>query len=794
MKKTMLRALCACLCLLLVLTLSLPCAKAARSAGAQREIFYGNIRMLGANADEVTTYKAARDENDAIYIRAEDFAQLTGAALYATSSDTYHYKLGLRHLYVNTATGTGEVYYNFNNGDGIGYPLYGEFDLTDCLYNKEKESWYFPLEELLYMAGMEWGCEDGVVLVYRPETLFEIVADSADMLADNPDYTDVMGDGEWEQVGNSFKYGIQAAIDDIDMTFIADSILTTLNFKETMTYEDKSLQAALLTLRSDAPEAGADGVAASSKLNDAADFIDAVSTGLDLASTEIGHDAFSELVADMLHVYLRSDTAEALSDYAAVGSKLVGYALGVGQALWAREYMPESLAQRLERIQSVSAGQDDSFCRQLERAAGDVYDLYYGDISNAYLQGVTLDSIAAMVDGVIKLGADLGKNDLVVAPLRWASLTVGAFDLGVEVLKSTTPSIQQAMDDAEDVNLSLCLVRTGSVMQTAYRDAVMRLRLAGSGLDQDLLDELRECAQVTEGCALRAHEKLYALGKMSSAGLASHAAYLQRLDESAKYDGLLLLSSSFAGIHSNEPGCVRQEIPPEYVYGLPVIDMELTTGMANVEAKPMNGEPLDPELPRLTVDTTDIDKYGWLNSVTLTSDRYGTFRYTSHVGAMYGRLRGVDMGDGEYSYILMLYSMGTVGGAEVLFLRPVNGQLTAVKTFDTQQRDDGIYVEGHFLDGDTVTGVIYPTGTEFTKDVRYSMDDRTGKGIFENGLGVANYELNDRGYYDLVFHTIHRCLANMDGVGNGCTRYTLEDGQLVLAEQWYETDLDWAED
>ena len=330
-------------------------------------------------------------------------------------------------------------------------------------------------------------------------------------------------------------------------------------------------------------------------------------------------------------------------------------------------------------------------------------------------------------------------------------------------------------------------------MQTAYRDAVMRLRLVGGGLDQDLLDELRECAQVTEGCALRAHEKLAALGKMSSAGLASHAVYLQRLDESAKHDGLLLLSTRFAGIHSNEPGCVRQEIPPEYVYGLPVIDMELTTGMDNVEAKPMNGEPLDPEQPRLTIDTTDTNEYGWLNSVTLTSDRYGSFRYASHVGATYGWLQGVDMGDGEYSYVLMLYSMGTVGGAEVLFIRPVDGRLTAVKTFDTQQRDDGIYVEGQFLDGDTLTGVLYPTGTEFTKDVSLSMEDRTGKSIFENGLGYGDYMLNDRGYYDLVFHTIHRCLFNMDGVGNGCTRYVLEDGQLVLAEQWYETDLDWSE-
>ena len=138
--------------------------------------------------------------------------------------------------------------------------------------------------------------------------------------------------------------------------------------------------------------------------------------------------------------------------------------------------------------------------------------------------------------------------------------------------------------------------------------------------------------------------------------------------------------------------------------------------------------------------------------------------------------------------------MGTIGGAEVLFIHPVNGRLTAVKTFDTRQRDDGISVEGRFLDGDTVTGTLYPTGTQFTRDVRYSMDDRTGRAIFENGLGVATYERNDRGCYDLIFRTIHRCVANMDGVGNGCTRYTLENGELVLKEQWYETDKDWSED
>ena len=49
------------------------------------------------------------------------------------------------------------------------------------------------------MCGMEWGCQDGVVIPYRPETLFEIVAESDRMMRDNPDYSDVMGDGRLEQ-------------------------------------------------------------------------------------------------------------------------------------------------------------------------------------------------------------------------------------------------------------------------------------------------------------------------------------------------------------------------------------------------------------------------------------------------------------------------------------------------------------------------------------------------------------------------------------------------------------------
>ena len=119
-------------------------------------------------------------------------------------------------------------------------------------------------------------------------------------------------------------------------------------------------------------------------------------------------------------------------------------------------------------------------------------------------------------------------------------------------------------------------------------------------------------------------------------------------------------------------------------------------------------------------------------------------------------------------------------------LKEEDGQLKVVKSFTCADRTDDILVEGKFIDSATISGTIYPTGTTFQETVSTPLDERTGTDIWENGTGTVRYEIGEDGYYNLIFRTMERNLANMDRIGSSMTRYVLEEGQLVIDEQWYE--------
>ena len=84
----------------------------------------------------------------------------------------------------------------------------------------------------------------------------------------------------------------------------------------------------------------------------------------------------------------------------APGVSFISYLLNVEQALWAREYMPQSLQQRLQRIQTETQGAESGFAN---RYTYSVEEKYYDDIANVYLQELSLDSLATMVDNIMKL-------------------------------------------------------------------------------------------------------------------------------------------------------------------------------------------------------------------------------------------------------------------------------------------------------------------------------------------------------------------------------------------------------
>lgn len=771
------RLICLTLVAVLLCTAGAPFARGAESS---REIFYGNIQVQPAGSEELAIYRAARDQDDLVYIQVDDFAAAIGGTV---TEDTYpgafRYHIGNWIIIVYTHDNSAEVFYNTDNRY-LGYRFYGEFTLEECLYNEKDETWYFPFEQLLYISHAQWLCDERTVFIFRPETLLDVVADMPDIFDGNPSYVDIMGEDVWQQTGNSFKYGFLAAIDDLDMTFILDSILTSFSWKDATSYEDEVLTTALLMLQSDSPSNdsyssvadGFDGVG---------EFVSGLANAMDLS----GKEQTFELTQSILGLSMTQQQYSSLGDKVGLGATVIDYALGVGQALWARDYMSQSYGERLAFIRdSLNSHSSDKFVRRLSKSAGEAYDLYFGDVCNAYTQ-ISINDIFTLIDGIDKVSGDFGKTDLAVAPLRWAALTVAVFDTGVEVLKANSSAVRKALDEAEDIHLSLDLVNISTVLRSAYQDATAPLTKRNCRVTQDMLDDIRISAQISQCASMHAREKLIAVGKLFD-GAKPEQAILQRLDQSSKFDALLTLNTDFSGLRTTSTGCVRMEIPPEYVFGLPVIKFEYEAGMNRAEVTPAAKGVEMPEGQKLTISTPE-DDWGCIQTITLHHETYGDYSYESVLGPWYGMLHGVDMGDGVYTYVLVAYATGTIGGSDIVVLRPVDGKLTPVKTFDLSGRSDDIYVQGKFLDSNTLTGTIYPTGTTFKGDVSIAMDERTGTEIWENGTGYMQVELNEEGYYDLIFCTIERNLYNIDTVGSSRTHYVLdEDGELVMTEQTYE--------
>lgn len=547
---------------LLLVSSSLPAAHAA-----QADLFFGKILVLGVGAEQVEEYSAARNEQDGtVYIRAEDFARIVGAEL-RDSGHGMSFLKGEREVYVNTEKNTAKVYFNVDGGDVGTYFMYDTFALPELIYNEAQQAWYLPMEEMLYMYSCEWLCQKGIVLVYQPETLLDIVAESGRMRGQNPDYSDLMGKNESEVWKNAFQYGFWAAIDEIDMTFLKDAILTGLGMKAAMTYEEDVLKAALMTLRSDLPED-----AATDDYQDVDDGVGSISDFMESAGAALGMMS-PETISDMLYalsdISVGADTAERIGNIGGLGGDLIPYFLGVGEALWARDQMPKGFGDRLKRIAQLtpSGNSDtDTLRERFAKDASEVYNLYYGAVVYAWINGVTLDDICSLIDGTTTLaGVDLAAGDLAIGPLRTMSTVVAAYRLGVEVMKNEIPAMQAMLEEAEDAHLCLYLINLSAIMSQAYIESAKKL--GWEPLSQELLDETRITAQIMECAALHAHEKLRGIGKEDrNDTYYEEAEFLMRLKESSKYDGLILLNTDFRDIHSDAPGCTRESIPPEYVY------------------------------------------------------------------------------------------------------------------------------------------------------------------------------------------------------------------------------------
>jgi len=150
-------------------------------------------------------------------------------------------------------------------------------------------------------------------------------------------------------------------------------------------------------------------------------------------------------------------------------------------------------------------------------------------------------------------------------------------------------------------------------------------------------------------------------------------------------------------------------------------------------------------------------------------------------------LYGFDMGDGEYTYLVRFDEAGTdaVGGVAII-VKVIDGKLELLKSFERYQRSDDIRFDAEFVSATAYEGVLYPSGNSIRHTYNVGEKDRTGIVITETTYGTMDYRMSDVGCYELIYSIPH-CPYWEFGttIGYSYTRYAMENGELVVAEQWY---------
>ncbi len=573
------------ICVLLTLALLLPfasfAAKAESSDSVEENknidgIFYGAIRILRPGDNVAEPYRAARDKDGKVYIHYADYARIIGATMVPAEQDgSFRYYFGNWYLTLYCKAKGARLCYcpgGIYEGPGV-IPMYGDFSLDKVIYRQDEGSWYLPLEELFYMSLHQWRCRDGMVVIWRPENLLDVVCTVRNATRRNPDYYDyqkIMGSTAGEVALNSFRYGMLAIGDEVNLSFIVDIVAVGTGFKEHTEYEKDFLRDGLLLLADDSAEntlEEANVQVGSEGLQGYIDFAStaALAMGVTGDNLKVGSLLFlAEMGAGSLtesSIFAANQFAKNISTDISLMEQPVDFIFNVGNALWVQQSLPDDFQERLAYIQKVTQyNTENEFASLLYSAAGDAESNYCGSILDICKNQFTIQHLFGTLEA--GLGVRFGTNFL-TSPM----LILSVYDFGMETAKTVFPEIGEAFQKAEDVQNIINLLSMYSYMGNVSNGNMKKIVTCCYGVDQELLNELRLGLQITQNSAMHAHAKLADLGAMNASEMKDGMELLQRLSQAQKHDGVLTITKDFADLYNPVPGSIRECIPPEYVYG-----------------------------------------------------------------------------------------------------------------------------------------------------------------------------------------------------------------------------------
>ncbi len=564
------RIFCVCIVFLMLFSsVPFPAAKAETPIAAQTNssnntvngIFYGVIPVLVGDRKEPEPFRAARDEDGNVFIHLGDFAEIVGGTMSRLpQSNIYTISYGNWEMIIYCEQMGMYLQYRPEGCSGYYDFLENGAMFSKVLYHNDTDSWYLPMDELLYLSMCSWICEENYVTVIRPQTILDLIPTIKQIAPHNPSYADLMGESVKEQYGNAFKYGFYSAIDEIDATFIVDYFCVGLGFKDSYTFEEEILKKCLLLLADDSPYEGEysglynAGAASIEDFNsgfaNAALILEVCPPDVQVALTQKLTNFFG-MALSTSDVTKVTDQLSADSSFAEPVADLV---FSVAEAYWTQQYLQDNFGDRLLLIQEWTKNEkENKFGKQLYEAAKSAYNEYYGNFLTSLAENAEFGHAIGLVNAAAKVKA-----------LNTPMLILTLFDFTVETLKKA-PVMENLFEEAETAHDALDLINLSSYIGNATTRELKKLH-DPSNMSIDFLEDLRVGCQISQNAAMHAQKKLLSMGKAQNKSTQPGTEFLLAVTNSAKFDGLLMITGDYADLYCDDEGCVREQIPPEYVY------------------------------------------------------------------------------------------------------------------------------------------------------------------------------------------------------------------------------------
>lgn len=506
-----------------------------------------------------TEWNGVLHDGELILMAAEDIGTIAGVSV-SVDGSMCTFSRGAYDVKVDTKKPEANIsvtMFRMAGEEVILEPYDGAFPLEYVTTRKtdDGEQLFLPLEPMLYLLNVQWGCINGSVYTVAPrETLWNVVGDGVESvrMGDLPRKEDIFGKGIslW---GNSFYYAVMSCADELTVASFLPG-----NDKR---YLEKKMKEALLRLS--VPCRGGEELekeALGNSLLDPAELLNSasavtggVSSGLDMMKK-----FFSWMEPLDVDVDLDIPGLEAAGPVLTAVTKSVDIAMTASRyQSWDEEYKGQ-----LEYLSKCEDKANKDLCRTIKKAAGELYQEtggYGGNLTREYLKtavGVVTDELAT--------GCTVGGKVLAV------------YNAIIAMADASSPAFAYNLDLADAAALANSLCEMSQFMWLQY---ARELREAGDGrLTLSQIKDIRHTGFLTMAASAHAWEILTEPVLSDHSGRADGGQRTRtfrnmvRFSESAQYDELLILEKDYGNIYSEGGHPMRSRIPPEYVrFGVPML-------------------------------------------------------------------------------------------------------------------------------------------------------------------------------------------------------------------------------